>query len=76
MISMTRPGTRTPLPGSGISKFGGPFLGHHHFTLSLHDLCSGVEKKILKVIMQINQMNYKAMPQNNNLCLGGYGINN
>ena len=31
-----------------IYNFGTPFLGHHFYTLSLFNLCLGVEKKIVK----------------------------
>ena len=30
------------------------FLSHHYYTLSLFDLCLGVEKKIVKEIMQFH----------------------
>ena len=37
--------------GLETNYFGRPFLGHYYYTLSLSDLCLGVEKKILIVIM-------------------------
>ena len=37
-----------PCPGDHkICNVGTPFLGHHYYTLSLFDLCLGVEKKIV-----------------------------
>ena len=43
-----------------IYNFGTPFLGHHCYTLSLLDLCLGVEKKIVKETMQFHYMTYMA----------------
>ena len=44
---------KNPCPGGHESKnFGRPFLGYHYYILCLSDLCLGVEKKILKEIMQ------------------------
>ena len=43
-----------------IYNFGTPFLGHHYYTLSLFDLCLGVEKKIVKETMQFHYMTYMA----------------
>ena len=41
-----------PCPGDHeIYNFGGPFLGHYYYTLSLFDLSLGVEKTIFKEIM-------------------------
>ena len=45
-----------------IYNFGTPFLGHHYYTLSLFDLCLGVEKKIVKEIMQFHYMTCMATP--------------
>ena len=44
-----------------IYNFGTPFLGNHYYTLSLFDLCLGVEK-IVKEIMQFHYMTYMATP--------------
>ena len=43
-------------------NFGTTFLSHHYYTLSLFDLCLGVEKKIFKEIMQFHYMSYMATP--------------
>ena len=43
-----------------IYNFGTP--GHHYYTLSLFDLCLGVEEKIVKEIMQIHYMTYMTTP--------------
>ena len=43
-----------------IYNFGTPFLVHHYYTLSLFDLCLGVEKKIVKETMQFHYMTYMA----------------
>ena len=52
-----------PLPrGHKIYNFGRPFLSHHYYTLSLSDICLGVEKKIFKEIMHFYYMAYMAMP--------------
>ena len=41
-----------PCPGGHENyNFGGPFLGHHFYILSLSDLCLVVEKMIFKEIM-------------------------
>ena len=45
-----------------IYNFSTPFLGHHYYTLSLFDLCLGVEEKIVKEIMQFHYMTYMTMP--------------
>ena len=52
------------------------FLGHHYYTLSLSDLCLGVEKKIFKEIMHFYYMTYMAIPQHKNHCPGGHEIYN
>ena len=43
-----------------IYNFGTPFLGHHYYTLTLFDLCLGVDKKIVKETMQFHYMTYMA----------------
>ena len=43
-------------------NFGTPFLSHHYYTLSLFDLCLGVEKKIFKEIVQFHYMTFMATP--------------
>ena len=45
-----------------IYNFGTLFLGHHYYTLSLFDLCVGVEKKIVKEIMQFQYMTCMTTP--------------
>ena len=45
-----------------IYNFGRPFLGHHYYKLGLSDLCLGVEKMILKEIVQFPDMTYMATP--------------
>ena len=44
---MAMPSTRSPAPGSW-NNLDRPYLGHHYYTLSLPDLCLGVEKNPLK----------------------------
>ena len=59
---MPRPSARTRCPGGHeIDNFGRPFLGHHHYILSLSDLCLRV-KKIFKRIMHFHFMTYMATP--------------
>ena len=42
-----------PLPrGSEIFYLGRPFLVHYYYTISLYELCTGVEKMIFKEIDQ------------------------
>ena len=48
--------------GHEIYNFGSNFFGHHHYILSLSDLCLGVKKKIFKEIMHFHYMTYMAMP--------------
>ena len=60
-----------PCPGGHkIYNFGGPFLCHHYYILSLSDPSLGVEKKILKEIMHFYFMTnmYMAMPKHKNPC--------
>ena len=58
---MDTPNIRTlALGGHEIYNFGRPFLGHHYYTLSLSDLCLGVEKTIVKEIMHFHYMTYMA----------------
>ena len=45
-----------------IYNFGIPFLGHYYYTLSLFDLCLGVEMKIFKETMHFHYMTYMAIP--------------
>ena len=50
---MDTPQLKNPCPGGHeIDNFGRPFLGHNNYILSLSVLYLGVEKKILKEIMQ------------------------
>ena len=49
-----------------IKNFGGPFLEHYYFTLSLSDLCLGVEKYIFEEIMYFHYITYMATPQHKN----------
>ena len=52
-----------PLPwGHEINNLGTPFLGHHHYILSLSDLCLGVKKKTFKEIMHFHYMTYMTTP--------------
>ena len=59
-----------------IYNFGTPFLCHHYYTLSLFDLCLGVEKKIVKEIMQFHYMTYMTMLLHKNRCPRGHEIYN
>ena len=43
-------------------NFGGPFLGHHYYALSLSDLCLGAEKMIFKEIMYFHYITHMATP--------------
>ena len=71
---MATPQHKNPCPGGHESyNFGRPFHGHHNNTLSLSDLCLGVEK-FLKEIMHFHFMTYVAMPQQQNPCPGGHKI--
>ena len=50
---MSRPQDKNPCPRDHeVHNFGGTFLSHHYFILSLSDLCVGVERKISKEIHQ------------------------
>ena len=52
-----------PWPGGHkIYSFGRPFINHYYNTLSLSDLCMGVEQKIFKEIMHFNYMTNMATP--------------
>ena len=63
MTYMATPEHKNPFPrGHEIYNFGTPFLSHHYYTLSLFDLCLGVEKKIFQGIMQYHYMTYMATP--------------
>ena len=71
------PNARTLAPRvMNIYNFGRLFLGYHYYTLSLSDLCLGVEKKILKKIINFHYMTYLATPQHKKPCPGGHGIYN
>ena len=48
--------------GHEIYNFGGPFLIHYYYTLSLSDLCLGVEM-IFKEIMYFDYITIIATPQ-------------
>ena len=51
------PEHKNSCPGDNkINNFGRPFLGHHYSTLSLSDLCLGVEKKIFKESVHFHYM--------------------
>ena len=77
MTYMTTPQHKNPSPGGHeIYNFGRPFLGHHHYILSLSDLCLRVKKKIFKGIMHFHYTTYMATPQHRNLCSGGHEIYN
>ena len=63
MTYMATPYNKNPCPGGHeIYNFGGPFLCHHNYILSLSNLCLGVEKKIFKEIMHFHYMTYMATP--------------
>ena len=64
------------LGGHKIYNFGWPFLGQHYFTLSLSDLCLGVEKKILKEILNFHYTTYMNTSQQKNPFPGGREIDN
>ena len=60
---MTTPHHKNPCPGGNqIYNIGGPFLGHHYDTLSLSDLCLGLEKIFLNEIMHFHYITYMATP--------------
>ena len=73
MPYIATPQHKNPCPkGHEIYNFGRPFLGHHHYILSLSDLCLGAKKKIFKYIMHFHHMTIMAMPRCKNPCLGGH----
>ena len=77
MTYMTTLQHKNPCPwGHEIYNFGRPFLGHHYYILCLSDQCLGVEKKILKEIMQFCYMTYMATPPHKNPCPRGHEIYN
>ena len=45
-----------------IYNSGTLFLGHYYYTLSLIDLCLGVEKKIIQEKMHFHYMTYMTTP--------------
>ena len=64
---MTKPQHKNPCSGGHeIKILGGPFLGYYYYTLSLSDLCLGVEKNILKEIMYFHYITYMSTPQQRN----------
>ena len=66
---MATPQHKNPWSGGHeIYNFGGPFLGHHYYTLSLSDLCLGVKNKNFKEIMYFHHMyiTLMAAPQHQN----------
>ena len=44
--------------GNEIQNFGGPFLEHYYYTLSLSDLCLGEEKKDFHGINLLSLYNF------------------
>ena len=63
MTYMATPYNKNPCPrGHESYNFVRPFLGHHHYILSLSDLCLGVSKKIFKETMYFHNMTYMATP--------------
>ena len=55
MTYLTTPQHKNPYPmGHDIYNFGRPLFGHLYYILGLSDLCLGVEKTILKEIMQFH----------------------
>ena len=62
--------------GQEIYNLGRPLLGYHYYTLSLSDLCMGVEKKIFKEIMHFHYMNFMASPCTRSPDPGGHEIYN
>ena len=71
MIYMATPNIRTT-GGHEIYNFS----RHHFFTLSLSNLCLGVEKKIFEEITDFHYMTYMATLQHKNPCPGGHEIYN
>ena len=64
---MTTPKHKNPCPGGHeIYNFGGPFLGHHCYTLCLSNLCLGVEKNIFKEIMYFHYITYMTTHKHKN----------
>ena len=58
------PQHKNPCPGGHeIYNFGRIFLGHHYYTLSLSDLCHGVEEKIFKETKPFHYMTFMAITQ-------------
>ena len=57
-------------------NFGRNLLGDHYYILGLSDLYLGVEKKIVKEIMQFHNMTYMATPLHKNPCSRGHEIHN
>ena len=55
----------------GEYKFWWAFLGHNYYTLSLSDLCLGVEKTMFKEIMYFHYITYMAIPQQRKPLLQG-----
>ena len=63
MTYMAMPLHKNPCPrGHEIYNYDRPFLSHHYYILALSHLCLGIEKKIVKEIMQFHNMRYMAMP--------------
>ena len=55
MTYMAMPLHKNPCPrGNEIYNFDRPFLSRHYYILALCDLCLGVEKNIVKEIMQFH----------------------
>ena len=51
-----------------------PFRGHHYYRLHLFDLCMGLEKIIVKEIMQFHYLSYMTTPQHKNPCPRGHEV--
>ena len=60
MTDMAMPKDKNPC--HEIDNYGGPFLDHHCYIISLSDLYLGEEKKIFKEIMHFYYVTYMATP--------------
>ena len=61
---MVTPQHKNPCRTGGHETYnlGRPFLGHCYYILGLFDLCLGVEKWIVKELMQFHNVTYMATP--------------
>ena len=67
MIYVATPQYTNPCPeGHEIYNLGGPFLGHHYYTLRLYEPCPEVEKNIFKKSINFTLFTPKSPP----LCVG------